>query len=109
MSKMDMKDYAVVAVGDSETATAGFGGTATAGYEGTATAGNDGTATAGNGGTAMAGERGTATAGYRGRISLLHWDGNRYRLITGYIGEDGLLPDTAYKLDSNGKFVKVSK
>jgi hypothetical protein len=123
MSKMDMSDKAVVAVGDYKTATAGNGGTATAGYNGTATAGYGGTATAGNHGTAMAGNHGTATAGdygtatagddgtatagENGRISLLHYDGRRYRQIIGYIGEDGLLPNVPYKLNKNGKFIKA--
>ena len=55
----------------------------------------------------MAGERGTATAGEYGIINIRHWDGLRYRQIIGYIGEDGLLPNTAYKLDKDGKFIKA--
>ena len=86
------------------TATAGDAGTATAGNRGTATAGDAGTATAGVAGTATAGVAGTATAGYAGTVQLKYWDekAQRYRIKTGYIGEDGLKPRTKYRLD--GKF-----
>jgi hypothetical protein len=99
------------------TATAGYGGTATAGYRGTATAGEygtatagyRGTATAGDYGTATAGDRGTATAGYRGIIQIRHWDGSRYRIVTGYVGEDGIEANKAYRLDGNGKFIEAAE
>jgi hypothetical protein len=99
------------------TATAGYAGTATAGYAGTATAGDAGTATAGVRGTATAGVRGTATAGYAGTATagdagilvLRWWDGKRYRIATFYVGEDGIEPNQPYKLDSQGKPVKVEK
>ncbi|MDU5771905.1 hypothetical protein [Acinetobacter sp.] len=84
-------------------------GTATAGNWGTATAGESGTATAGESGTATAGNWGTATAGESGEIRIQYWDSKaeRYRTVLGYIGEDGLKADTAYKLDENHKFVEV--
>ena len=88
--------------GDGGTATAGYGGTATAGERGTATAGERGTATAGYGGTATAGERGTATAGERGTLCLSFWNGNRRRIIIGYVGEDGVKANVAYRV-RNGK------
>ena len=114
---------ATVMVGDNQIAVAGYGGKAIAGHGGTATAGNYSTATAGNYGTATAGYRGTATAGYRGTATagyggkatagdrgtliIKHWDGDRYRIVVGYVGEDGILQDVAYKLDVDGKFVKA--
>jgi len=98
-------DYGTATAGDYGTATAGFRGTATAGEGGTATAGEGGTATAGEGGTATAGFRGTATAGEGGTLVIKRWDGKRYRLVVGYIGE-GLKPDTPYTLDDAGKFVE---
>ena len=82
-----------------------IGGTATAGYYGTATAGDNGTATAGYSGTATAGNNGTATAGNDGIVELRWYDGSRYRITVGYIGEDGLLPSVAYRCDSAGKIV----
>ncbi len=99
--------YATVAAGDNGAATAGYRGTATAGDNGTATAGDNGTATAGYRGTATAGEYGTATAGDRGTIQIKYYDGSRYRVVTGYIGENGLKPNTAYKLDDKHNFTEV--
>ena len=93
--------------GDGGTATAGKWGTATAGDGGTATAGDGGTATAGDGGTATAGYEGTATAGDKGTLIIRRWDGKRYRTVVGYIGENGLEPNTPYKLNDAGEFVKA--
>jgi hypothetical protein len=93
--------------GDGGKATAGNYGTATAGYYGKATVGHNGTATAGDHGTATAGHYGTATAGVMGRISILYWDGQRYREVIGYIGENGLEPNVSYKLNNRHKFVKA--
>ena len=87
------------------TATAGYHGTATAGDRGTATAGDRGTATAGDCGTATAGDDGTATAGDRGEIRIRYHDGNRFRLAVGYVGEDGIEPNTPYVV-KHGKLVK---
>jgi len=103
--------------GDSGTATAGYRGTATAGYSGTATAGDSGTATAGYSGTATAGYRGTATAGDRGTatagedgvISLLYWNGEKYKRAVFAVGEDGIEPNQPYQVDNTGKPIKVVK
>ncbi|HDP3725944.1 TPA: hypothetical protein P6N06_005850 [Pseudomonas aeruginosa] len=101
--------YGTATAGDWGTATAGNEGTATAGDWGTATAGDWGTATAGYKGTATAGDWGTATAGKKGEIQIRYWDEKteRYRTVIGYIGEDGLEPGVAYKLDDNHRFVKA--
>ena len=90
-------------------AIAGYRGNATAGYRGTATAGEGGTATAGNWGTATAGEGGTATAGEFGIIQIRYFSNGRWRIKTGYIGEDGLKPNTPYRLDENNEFAEVAK
>ena len=92
--------------GNRGTATAGNRGTATVGYGGTSTVGDRGTATAGAGGTATAGYDGTATAGYGGRIQIEYFKKKRYRLVVGYIGEDGLEPDTAYRV-AGGQLVEA--
>ena len=83
------------------------GGTATAGYGGTATAGYGGTATAGYGGTATAGYGGTATAGVSGTVQVKWWDGqaSRYRIATGYVGEQGIEANRPYRCDAGGKLV----
>ena len=86
---------------------AGDGKAATAGYGGTATAGIYGTATAGYGGTATAGIYGTATAGKGGeiRIRWFDYDKSRFRTAIGYVGEDGIKPNTPYVVQ-DGKLVK---
>ena len=99
--------WGTATAGNWGTATAGYEGTATAGYEGMATAGKWGTATAGDGGTATAGYGGTATAGDKGTLIIRRWDGKRYRTVVGYIGENGLEPNTPYKLNDAGEFVKA--
>ena len=98
-------NYGTATADEKGTATAGFGGTANAGDKGTATAGFGGTANAGEKGTATAGEKGTATAGEKGMVQIKYWDGTRNRTKLGYIGEDGLLPNTPYKLDETSNFV----
>ena len=104
---------AIMTAGDAGTATAGYvgtatagdAGTATAGYAGTATAGDRGTATAGDRGTATAGDRGTATAGDAGVLQLSFYDSaaGRRRIVTLYVGEDGILPNQSYCLGESGK------
>ncbi|MDT9046440.1 hypothetical protein RSW36_25150 [Escherichia coli] len=96
-------------VGAGESVVVGNYGTATAGYEGTAMAGYKGTATAGDGGTATAGDGGTATAGDGGELRVRFYDcaASRYRTVIGYIGEDGLKADVAYRLGDNHKFVRA--
>ena len=97
----------VIYAGDRETATAlvqrVYPDAAVIG--GTATAGDDGTATAGDWGTATAGDRGTATAGEYGTLCIRYWGGARYRLAVGYVGEDGIAPGVAYRVDPSGSFV----
>ena len=93
-------------VGDYGHATAGDYGHATAGDYGHATAGYEGHATAGKWGHATAGYKGHATAGIGGTIQIEHYKDNRYRQLVGYIGEEGLEPNVAYKVE-DGKFVKV--
>ena len=108
--------FATDIVGAGESTICGYAGTATAGDDGMATAGDDGMATAGNRGTATAGNRGTATAGYAGtatagddgEIRIRYWDPKteRHRTAVGYIGEDGLEPNTAYILDKQHRFAR---
>jgi hypothetical protein len=104
-------DYGTANAGHFGTATAGERGNATAGYDGTATAGNEGTATAGDYGTAIAGVEGTATAGDSGIISIYWYDITvpRKRISIGYVGENGILANTPYKCDVEGKLVPASR
>jgi hypothetical protein len=100
-------EYGKATAGEHGTATAGYSGTATAGEHGTATAGYSGTATAGEHGTATAGNGGIATAGYSGTIQIKWHDGNRYRTAVGYVGENSIEANVAYRLNPKGEFVKA--
>lgn len=127
-------DYGVAVAGAEGTALAGsyghavvirYGGKATAGYYGraitdldgvsqagllgTAIAGSYGTAIVGAKGTAIAGMGGKAQAGPEGIIQIYNLKPNyrEWHLVTGYIGENGLEPNTLYQLN-DGNFVKVS-
>ena len=93
--------------GEYGTATVDKFGSASAGDHGTATAGRHGTATVGKFGSASAGKYGTAKAGEYGQIMIEYYCEGRRRTKVGYIGEDGLLPDVAYKLNDKGEFVEA--
>ena len=67
-----------------------------------------GTVTAGDYGTATAGYGGTVTAGEGGILQIKAWDALRYRIIIGYVGENGLVAGTKYKLDEHAQFVEVA-
>ena len=49
----------------------------------------------------------TASAGELGCIGLTYWDGKRYRTVIGYIGENGLKPNVAYRLNGKHEFEAV--
>ena len=100
----------VVYCGDREGATRyiiehGVAGRAVIGAS--VTAGNDGMATAGNYGMATAGDGGTATAGYGGELRIRLYDGRRYRLAVGYVGEGGIEANVAYRCDNSGRLVRA--
>ena len=99
-------DHGTASAGYRGTASAGYRGTASAGDRGTASAGYRGTANAGDEGTASAGDGGTASAGDEGTLVIKYWDGDRYRLAVGYVGEDGIKPNTPYRVE-NGRLVEV--
>ncbi len=86
-----------------------IGATLTVGDNQQVMVGTLGTATAGNSGTATAGDYGTATAGPWGEIRIRWFDvkNDRYRTAVGYIGENGLKPNVAYRLNDKHKFEEV--
>jgi len=93
--------------GDCGTSTSGYRGTSTSGHRGTSTSGDCGTSTSGDGGTSTSGDYGTSTSGNRGIVQVKWHDGDRYRITTGYVGEDGIEPNVAYRCDKDGKLVRA--
>lgn len=98
-----------VQVGDYSIAVAGDSGSAMTGESGAALVGDRGTACAGMFGTASAGVGGTVCAGELSEIRLKYWDeqAQRYRTVTGYIGENGLEPNAHYKLNDQHVLVRA--
>jgi hypothetical protein len=102
------------------TSTSGYKGTSTSGYKGTSMSGDCGTSTSGDCGTSTSGYKGTSmsgdcgtstsgdcgtsTSGNGGEIRIKYDDGKRFRTKIGYIGEDGLLPNVPYRLNSHNEF-----
>ncbi len=91
-------------------ATGDFGHASATGPYGHASAtGPYGNASAtGEDGWAICGNDGRAKAGPNGVLSILWWDGKRYRVATGYVGEDGIEADTWYAV-RGGKIVSVTE
>ncbi len=71
------------------------------------TGGDGSTVTGGYGSTVTGGYRSTVTGGDGSIIQAAYWDGRRRRIVTGYIGEDGLLPGVPYRLDVERRFVRA--
>jgi hypothetical protein len=95
--------------GNYGTSTSGNYGTSTSGEGGTSTSGNGGTSTSGEGGTSTSGNGGTSTSGDRGILVIRWYDetARRYRLAVGYVGENGIKPNTKYRTDKAGNIVEV--
>ncbi len=94
--------------GDNGTSISSILGISTSGDYGTSISSDYGTSTSGERGTSTSGERGKSKSGANGIIQIKYFDKNDYKdkIKTGYIGEDGLEPDTFYKLDDNFNFIK---
>jgi len=99
-------DGAIVTGGDGATVTGGYGAIVTGGDEATVTGGDRATVTGGYRATVTGGYRAIVTGGDGGSIQIKHWDGERYRIKTGYIGEDGLKANMPYCLDGNHNFIE---
>ena len=93
--------------GDHSTVTGGNYSTVTGGNYSIVTGGDDSTVTGGDHSTVTGGNYSIVTGGHRSVLSIKHFDGKRIRLVTAYVGEDGIEPNVAYKLDDNGKFVRA--
>ena len=84
-----MNDNVKMIGGDESTLTGGNWSTLMGGDGSTLTGGDESTLTGGNGSTLTGGDEST--------LCWRIWDGKFYRLHTFYVGENGVLPNVAYK------------
>ena len=114
--KVKFPEAEVVHVGDKKSAgdvilATGFigpviGATVTGGDGATVTGGANATVTGGDDATVTGGHRATVTGGH-GAILLLSFYSDRKRVVTAYVGENGIKPNTPYRLNEAHEFEDV--
>ena len=87
--------------------TGGNHATMTGGNSATITGGDSATMTGGNSATMTGGNYATMTGGNSAIMHFTYFDGKRTRTVIAYVGEDGIKPNVAYKLDANHKPMEV--
>ena len=102
-------DRSTLTGGDDSTLTGGYRSTLTGGDDSTLTGGDDSTLTGGYRSTLTGGDRSTLTGGEKSELRIRKWCSKteRYRTYNAYVGEDGIDPEVAYRLDENNRFVKA--
>jgi len=101
-------NYGKASAGDYGEARAGNYGTASAGCCGVATAGVYGKVSVGPRGRAFVGHMGIASADEWGTIIIQWFDGERMRIVIGYVGENGILPNVMYRVQ-DGRIVPAAE
>jgi hypothetical protein len=99
--------------GDASTVTGGYASTVTGGARSKVTGGARSKVTGGDASTVTGGYASTVTGGYASTVTggddstlcLRHWDGKRWRLLIGYVGESGIEPGKPYKVNAQGEIV----
>ena len=81
----------VLTGGDCAKMTGGYSATMTGGYSATMTGGY----------------YATMTGGYYATMHFQYYDGKRNRTVIAYVGEDGIEPNVAYRLNADHKIVKA--
>ena len=98
--------YSTVTGRDDATVTGGHNSVVTGGHYSTVTGGRNSTVTSGNYSVVTGGNAATVTGGDRAILSIYYHDGIRRRLAVAYVGENGILKNTAYKF-LKGSFVEA--
>jgi len=93
--------------GNHGTSISGDHGTSISGDDGKSTSGHYGKSTSGDYGISNSGYGGISNSGIRGELHIMWNDGFRYRTAVAYVGENGIEPNVAYKLDYQGNFIKA--
>ena len=94
-------DYSTLTGGDYSTLTGGYESTLTGGRGSTLTGGYESTLTGGRGSTLTGGYESTLTGGSGSTLIFLRWINNRRRVLTAYVGEDGIKPGVAYRANDD--------
>jgi hypothetical protein len=94
-------DYATLTGGDCATLTGGDYATLTGGVGATLTGGDYATLTGGDCATLTGGDYATLTGGVGATLIFLRWIGGRRRVLTAYVGEDGIEPGVAYRANDD--------
>jgi len=109
--------YGVSCGGDDTTAVAGDEGKAYSGFNGSSHTDTGGTSITGTGGKAESGRRGLSFAGTAGKvlsgddgILMVKYldDNHKVRIAVGYVGENGIEPNTWYRALSTGYLVPTN-
>jgi len=98
-------DASTVTGGARAKVTGGYASTVTGGYASTVTGGDASTVTGGYASTVTGGDASTVTGGDASILCLKHWDGRRWRMLIGYVGEDGIESGKPYRVNKDGKIV----
>ena len=99
-------DFATVSGGDFATVTGGEGATVTGSEGATVSGGDFATVTGGDFATVSGGDFATVSGGVGAMLTLCYYD-KRKRARVFYVGEDGIKPNTPYKLDKNNNPMEV--
>jgi len=108
-------DRSTVSGGDRSTVSGGDRSTVSGGHESRVSGGDRSTVSGGHGSTVSGGHESRVSGGYRSTVSggdwsvltLSYYDGTRHRLVTRYVGEDGIRANTKYRLNNAHKFEEV--
>jgi hypothetical protein len=92
-------NFGISISGDYGKSISGYYGKSISGYHGVSTSGDYGESTSGIGGT--------STAGIGGKLIIDWRDSSRHRTAVAYVGENGIEPNVAYRLDRQGDFIKA--
>ena len=100
-------DYGNSTSGDYGISGSGDCGNSTSGIFGKSGSGDCGTSISGYYGKSTSGIGGTSTSGIEGTLIIKWYDGSRFRTAVAYVGENGIEPNVAYKIDVKGNFIKA--
>ena len=89
----------------------GYGASLTGGDYSTLTGGDRSTLTGGYGASLTGGDGASLTGGDGAELRIRYWDSkaDRWRTAVAYVGENGIKPGVAYRLNENHEFVEADQ